>query len=231
MSRLLPCAVLALSIAACDARSERAIGRQDSGSAPRATRVAGSAPSCGTAPGHELAIFVGRKRDVQRIQPEVPVGSILMDEVFRARYQVLQVLCGDLAAPEVEFEVADHYGRPAFEAYPTVLLFLSREGKEWYHEKYQYFDVYESTEGGWASCGDPYRFGDAMGRITARPVSFKEELSFPIGDLTEEQIRTRYPPAFYARQGDRVVCRAGSPVTDLVAVKREGFLKARGLFR
>ena len=222
-----------LGVGGCEAGADGADGRGSVAVAARSDSQVAGAPSCGTAPGHDLAVLVGRKLDVQRIQPDVPAGAILLDGVFRARYHVLQVLCGAAPTPQVEFVASDHYGRPAFAEHETVLLFLGRQEGAWYQEKYQYYDVYETANGSWASCGDPYRFDHAMhrGAVTARPIAFKQEVSFSLASLTEEQIRERYPPPDFERQGDRAVCRRGVLVADLFAVKREGVLKSRGLFR
>lgn len=189
--------------------------------------------TCGVAPGQNLAVFVGRKLELQEIQPDVPPGRLLMDEVFRARYKVLQVYCGDLTTPEVEFEVADHYGRPVFENFDTVLLFLSRAKGKWYHEKYQFQDVYATSDGSWAGCGDPYKYENDVNRgpLRARPIEFKQRVTFPLRGLSRDEIRERYPADLYERRGDRVLCRAGAPLDDLFAVKRDGVLKARELFR
>jgi hypothetical protein len=189
--------------------------------------------TCGVVPDQNLVVFVGKKLDVQPFTPELPTGSVPMDYAFRARYRVLEVLCGDVPTPEVEFEAYDHYGTPAFSRFETVLLFLSHADGRLFHEKYQYSDVYETSNGSWAGCGDPYKLEPEMhrGAIRAKPVTFKHPVTFSIRGLTEEQIRKWYPQDFFQRQDSVVVCRAGAPLSDLFAVKRAGVLKARGLFR
>jgi hypothetical protein len=189
--------------------------------------------TCGVVPDQNLIVFVGRKLDVQSFSPEYQPGSIPMDYAFRARYQVLDVLCGDLQTPEVEFEAYDHYGTPGFSKFETVLLFLSRADGRFYHQKYQYSDVYETRDGSWAGCGDPYKLEPDVhrGTIRAKPITYKQPVTFSVRGLTEEQIRKWYSPDFFHRQDSTVVCRAGAPVWDLFAVKRAGVLKARGLFQ
>ena len=189
--------------------------------------------TCGVVPNQNLIVFVGKKLDVQPFTPELPPGSISMDYAFRARYRVLDVVCGDVPTPEVEFEAYDHYGTPAFSQFETVLLFLLRADGRLFHEKYQYSDVYETADGSWAGCGDPYKLEPDMhrGAIRPRPVTFKRLVTFSIRELSEQDIRKWYPADLFQRQDSVVVCRAGASLSDLFAVKRAGVLKARGLFR
>lgn len=189
--------------------------------------------TCGVVPGENLVVFVGKKLDVQPFTPELGPDEISLDLAFRARYQVLHVLCGDLQTREVEFEVYDHYGTPRFAQFETVLLFLSRADGQFYHQKYQYSDVYETTDGSWAGCGDPYKLEPEVhrGSIRAIPITHKHPVTFSVRGLSEEEIRRRYPADFFQRQDSTVVCRAGARLSDLFAVKRAGVLKARGLFQ
>ena len=189
--------------------------------------------TCGVAPDENLVVFVGKKLDVRRFTPELGPDEVSLDLAFRARYQVLHVLCGDLQTTQVEFEAHDHYGTPRFTQFETVLLFLSRADGRLYHQKYQYSDVYETTDGSWAGCGDPYKLEPEVhrGTIRASPITFRRPVTFSVRGLSEEEIRRRYPPNFFQRQDSIVICHAGPSLLDLFAVKRAGVLKARGLFR
>ena len=189
--------------------------------------------TCGVAPGQNLIVFVGKKVDVREIHPPVDSGVVLLDNVFRARYRVLEVLCGQLPAREVEFDAYDHYGTPAFADVENVLLFLSREGGRLVHQKYQYVPVYQTADGAWAGCGDPYQFEPDVhrGSIRAKPRRYKQPVTFSIRGLSKRQIQERYPAAFFERRGDIVTCRAGASIQELFRVKRNGVLKAREIFR
>ena len=158
---------------------------------------------------------------------------MLLDNAFRARYRVLQVFCGDLTRPEIRFDVYDHYGTPPFAQFETVLLFVSRDSGRFVQQKYQFAPVFETTDGSWAGCGDPYWFEPKVHRrqFQAKPVAFKRPPEFSVKQLSENEIRDRYPPAFFTRRNDVVVCRAGATVAEIFWIKRNGVLKARGLFR
>ena len=202
------------------------------GSRPAGSQATDTKP-CGVAFGQSLVVFVGKKLDVRPFTPTVPDGHVLLDNAFRARYRVLQYVCGNLPAQEIEFEAYDHYGSPAFAEFDTVLLFVSWADGRLVHQKYQYVDVYETSDGSWAGCGDPYRLEPEVhrGAIRAKPMAFKRPVSFSVRDLNQAEIRRRYPPEFFERTGDTVTCRAGTPLADLYAIKRNGVLKARGIFQ
>jgi hypothetical protein len=194
---------------------------------------AGTPKRCGEDPADTLLVFVGRRINVQPAGDETPPGQpFLLDSKWRASYQILRILCGTYPADRIEFDVYDHYGTPAFAEFETVLLYVSRYQGRLVHEKYMYNPVWETADGEWAGCGDPYALDDAhRGQIRAVPIRFKREVSFPLANLTEPQIQERYPSEYFVRQGNRAVCRAGTGVQDLFTIKRDGFLRARGIFQ
>jgi hypothetical protein len=193
-----------------------------------------AAPSCGDQPGVGLIAFVGRLVDLRPAGTAVAPGQpMIVDQKFLAKYQVLHVICGAYGSPQIEFDVYDHYGTPAFAGFETVLLFVSRLNGRLVHEKYVYEPVYETEDGTWAGCGDPYALETwaPSEDVHAMPIRFKKEVSFPIANMTEEQIGEQYPPQYFTRRRDRVVCTAGTGIAELFKVKRSGVLTARGLFK
>jgi hypothetical protein len=189
-------------------------------------------PPCGEEPSETLLVFVGRQLNLKPVSNEAPPGYVILDSKYLARYQILHVLCGLFPSDTIEFEVYDHYGTPAFAQFETVLLYVSRYNGRMIHQKYMYNPVYETIDGDWAGCGDPYELDEVhRGQVRAAHVRFKTEVSFPIANLTEAQIKERYPSEYFVRRGNRVVCTAGARIQDLFAIKRDGFLRARGLFK
>ena len=93
-----------------------------------------------------LFVFVGEKIFVQ----ELPHNDNSIDAKFKAKYKILQRVYGNFSKDTIEFEVYDHYGVPGFSHYKNVLLFVSEYEGKYYHEKYQYFDVYQTNSGKWA---------------------------------------------------------------------------------
>ncbi len=122
-------------------------------------------------------------------------------------------------------------GVPAFSKFNYVLLFVSNYNGKFYHEKYQYFDVYKTKEGKWASCGDPYKFDEYHRKgLKAVRLEFNEPVSFDLSTLTDERIRKLYPKPYFIINNKKALCVMGAYVEDLFQVKKEGVLKARGIF-
>ena len=155
----------------------------------------------------DLIVFVGERLSVTP-QPSEPDS---MDEKFEARYRVLKIVFGRYNDSEISFTVYDHYGSPRFAKYDTALMFVSRYEGKLYHEKYQFFPVYPTQDGRWASCGDLYRNEPPDHQGSLRPVPI--EFATPVSDEQTQQ-----------------PCIEGNYVEDLFAVKKNGVLKARGWF-
>ena len=181
---------------------------------------------------NKLFVFVGEKISVEEFIPPTEKDEIPFDQSFRAKYKVIQNVYGDYDKEIIEFQAFDHYGNPPFAKYKTVLLFVSEHKGKLYHEKYQYYDVNQTKDGRWASCGDPYRFDEYHRRkIEPAVLEFGEPVAFDIEKLNQEQIRKVYPAPFFRIEGKKAVCSKGAFVEDLFIVKKKGVLKARGLFK
>ena len=158
----------------------------------------------------DLIVFVGKRLSVTRPEPTPPPkGFILLDEEFKARYQVLHVVFGSYKPREIAFTVYDHYGEPPFAHYATVLMFVARYKGKFYHEKYQFFPVYPTANGRWASCGNPDQSEGSYHHRKLKPVPIKFA-----GRVVDEA--TKRP------------CTEGNYVEDLLRMKQSGVLKSRG---
>ena len=115
-----------------------------------------------------LFAFIGRKISITEFDPKkkglkekIEIDSITgdsiirrsytMDYAFNAKYIILKPVFNNLKADTVDFVVYDHYGRPGFENYETVLLYISKskEGDFYFHQKYQYDELHKSSKGIW----------------------------------------------------------------------------------
>ncbi len=178
-----------------------------------------------------LFVFVGQKIKVDKFEPKLVEGQIRFDEAFKAKYKVVQQVYGTYRKNSIDFDAYDHMGTPAFSKFDNVLLFVSNHNGKWYHEKYQYFDVYKTKEGKWASCGDPYKFdGYHRKSLKAVKLEFTERVSFDVSSLNVEQIKKWYPEPYFTIKDSRAYCLMGAYVDELFQVKKEGILKARGIF-
>ena len=180
---------------------------------------------------NKLFVFVGEKMDVQSL----PADPGSMDGGFRAKYKILLPVYGSYSGETIEFTAYDHYGWPAFASYKNVLLFISEYQGKYYHEKYQYFDVYKTKNGRWAS---PYKAEDynhvynTQTTIKPEVIEFAETVKYALHfkgpDGTE--FKMSYPVPYYATKGDSAISIYGNYVEELFALKKSGVLAARGLF-
>jgi hypothetical protein len=156
----------------------------------------------------DLIAFVGKRLSVT---PQTNIPPAAFDHKFEAHYRVVQLVFGRYDGPEITFTAFDHYGSPPFARYDTALMFVSRHEGKLYHEKYQFFPVYPTADGRWAGCGDPYRSEPPVHRGKLKPVPIKFTTIVRDG-------KTGKP------------CSHGNYVEDLLSVKTNGVLKARGWF-
>ena len=113
-----------------------------------------------------LFAFVGEKISVTEFDPnedntQIVIDSIsgdtirkvrhVMDYGFKNKYKVVRNVFNELKTDTIEFVAYDHYGRPSFEKYKNVILYVSlnMEKGHYYHQKYQYDPVEKSKNGTW----------------------------------------------------------------------------------
>ena len=173
-----------------------------------------------------LFVFVGKKISVS----ETPQDSNSMDAHFKAKYLILQRVYGTFTDDTIEFEVYDHYGVPGFSHYENALLFVSEYKGTYYHEKYQYFDVYPTKEGKWAGVYHDIAGNDAIPPATQ--ISFAKDVYLPVNIINNngEQIKLKYSPPYYKIVGDKAYPLYGYSIEELFKAKKNGVLKWRGLF-
>lgn len=186
--------------------------------------------SCMENEGHgRMFVFIGEKIEVKELDYEK--GE--MDSKFTAKYKIIEKICGNYIGDTIEFTVYDHYGRPAFEKFSTVMLYLSEYEGEYYHEKYQYNNLYKTKDGRWASPYDWLEFDlDDTLNNPFKPVKidYLNEVSFSTARLKKQDIRQLYPEPFYKIVDTKAVAIYGNYVPELLEIKKKGVFNARGLF-
>ncbi len=159
--------------------------------------------------------------------------SFNLDKRYSARYEILDIINGSYGLDTIEFIAYDHYGAPAFSKFENALLFVSYSKGKLYHEKYQYFDLYMTVNGNWAS---PYSTGDYnhsyKDSITVKPemIPFINEVSFPIHTMDNKQIKKLYPKPYFEIKNGQAIAKYGNYIEDLFKLKQQTILKARGIF-
>ncbi|WP_426061532.1 hypothetical protein [Hymenobacter sp. B1770] len=182
---------------------------------------------------NKIYVFVGEKIEVKRFHKEATPGSIIMDNGFKAKYKVLKNLYGDYSKDTIEFEAFDHYGFPGFANYNQVLLYVSEYSGHLYHEKYQFSPVYKTDNNRWAG---PYARLDYehpfAKSTTVKPekISFPAEATVDVTKYSPERIQEVFPKPYYTIGNGQATPLMGNYIEELFQLKKQGNLKARGLF-
>lgn len=172
--------------------------------------------------------FVGEKIRVKGVQPVYYCNVYPMDSEFEAEYRILQEVYGDYEADTMRFKVFDHYGAPVFSQYSHVLLFVSEYCGRLYQEKYQYFELFPTADGRWASPGDPYRYDNYHRKdLKARSIAFADSVFYDLSPFNRAYIEKHFPEPYFRIEGQKAIPLMGAYIDDLITVKREGVLKAR----
>lgn len=179
---------------------------------------------------NRLFVFVGHKISVDPLPYEQ--GS--MDGGFKAKYFVLEKIFGTFSHDTIEFIAYDHYGIPPFSDYSDALLFVSADSGTYYHQKYQYNDVYKTKDGQWAGS---YAFDDyeqnKKTKIKPIKIEFAQSVYYPLTKITEQgdTLRRRLPKPYFKTVGDSAMAVYGNYVNDLFVLKRDGVLTVREIFK
>lgn len=109
------------------------------------------------------------------------------------------------------------------------MLFVVEDSGKFYHEKYQYFDVYKTRDGRWASSSswNDQNFGH---KIPPKKIDFVNEISFSISGLKKQAIKERFPQPYYRISNNKAIAEYGHYTDDLFKLKKDGILSNRGLF-
>lgn len=191
--------------------------------------------SCMENPGNnKLLIFVGEKIEVKEIEPDKSEDPLeLRYGKFKARYKVLDVVCGDFIKDTIEFIAYDHYGSPPFQKFEHVLLYVYNYKDTFYHERYMFDEVYKAKNGEWVS---PYsaenyeRIDLEKSHIKPRKIDFEKPLSFDLKGFSRQRRARVFPAPYFIIEGRKAIAVYGNYIHETVQLKKEGILKARGYF-
>ena len=186
-----------------------------------------------------LYVFVGKKLSIKKLpRPTVPDSLIIFSyENYKAKYKIIQNVFGDYDGKTIEFNTNDHSRVPGFSKSKYALLFVFKHNGKLHHVRYQYFDVYRTTSGRWASCGDPYYFDEKYKDKITTPIpvvklNFPKPVTFKIKPTMDSaMINEVFPEPYFKVEGQVATGLMGSYVEYLFIVKKEGILKQLGYFR
>ncbi len=114
----------------------------------------------------EIVAFVGRKVFLEKRHipefgmVEVREGHFELREIpdwntrFEARYEILDVLKGNLSQPTIDFEMFDHYGRSDISNIETPLIVLTNAKGRWVRMFKTHLELHPTLDDDWAICGE-----------------------------------------------------------------------------
>lgn len=182
----------------------------------------------------KLLIFVGEKIEVKEMEPDKSSDPLALPYAkFKARYKVLEVVCGEYNKKEITFIAYDHYGVPAFEQYEHVVLYVYNYKDTFYHERYLFDALYKTKDGEWASPPSwfNYNFEDSIvSKIKPRKIEYEKEVSFDVKGQSRKSLANSYPTPYYSIQNKRAIATYGNYLEEIVQLKKDGVLKARGYY-
>lgn len=147
-------------------------------------------------------------------------------------YKIKEEIYGDYPKDTIVFKSYSHLGRPMIEYYDTVLLFIGEYCGKLYQEKYQFFDLYKTKDGRWASPGDPYKFDKYQENKTIKAQSIDFDPFIRISTIPpddDDQRFQKYEAPYYRLIGDKAVPLMGTYIKDLIKVKMGGSLKNKNI--
>jgi hypothetical protein len=111
------------------------------------------------------------------------------------------------------------------------MLFVSDYCGKMIQEKYQFFEVYPTVDHRWAFPGDPYFYDQQVKDKVVKPVqvAFKDDVSFDINEHYNGNRRPVFAEPYYQVDGLRMKPLVGTYPEDLLKIKKDGVLKARGI--
>lgn len=171
-------------------------------------------------------VFIGERISVKEIKRPKYCNVFLRDGKFEAVYKIIKNINGEFKQDTIRFIAYDHYHTAKFSKSKYALLFVGEYCGELIHTKYQYFDVYPTKDGRWASPGNPYRFDDNFKArsIKAVPIAFDNDLSFDTKSLFFRDSYTETTP-YFTLEGTKATPVMGTYIDDLVKLKQEADLK------
>lgn len=176
-------------------------------------------------------VFVGEKIKLD-VAPDIYYcNRIPFDSEFDCLYRIQDKIYGNYDSTTIAFTAYDHYGRPAFGTYDNVLLFMSRYCGKWFHQKYQYYPLYKTTDGRWAAPYPAldYKRLDSNSRIKPEIIPFANPVETDLKKIAADRIQELFPAPYYKIENGKAIAVYGNYVKELVELKKETVLKARGV--
>lgn len=180
----------------------------------------------------KLYVIVAEKIQVKRVEHVNYCNSIPLDSKYTARYKVLENVYGNFSTDTIEFTAYDHYGWPGFEKNNHVLLYIIQYCDELIQLKYQFSNLYKTTEGKWAAPYYPDQKGylEKSEDVKPTPIQFEVPIEFTISRSSKKNINRLFPKPYYVISGNKAMAAYGYYAEDIFKLEKN-MLKNYGFFK
>jgi hypothetical protein len=180
----------------------------------------------------KLYVFIGKKIKVDYSDYIKYCDMISMDIKYDAEYKIIENLYGNFPRDTIKFVSYDHASKKRYDEYDTVLLYVTEYCGNLIHVKYQYHDLYKTTEGKWASPYNSrnYHNVDSTFSIKPRKIDFEKPIEFQFDEKNIEFIKEKYPEPYFKISNGKVKTLYGNYPNELFELKKMNSLKDKGFF-
>jgi hypothetical protein len=183
----------------------------------------------------KLYIFIGKKINVSSVDTSKYCGET-MDSEYSAQYKIEQEFADHYPNSEIIFSAYDHNSRYEymFQNYDNVLIFIGEYCGDLIQLKYQFFPVYKTKDGKWASPVDTYMESYYKSdQFIPTNITFDKSVVFDLlrtnKTPSEEQIaqlkKFKYPEKYYKIVNGKAIPIMGRYAEDLVKLWNELYWK------
>ena len=184
----------------------------------------------------KLYAFVGKKIEVSYVDTSMYCGGIMMDSKYKGVYRIEQEFSDHYPDSSIIFTAYDHNSRYQYDFtnYENVLIFIREYCGDLIQLKYQFFPVYKTSDGRWATPIDTYMESHYKpDQFTPTNITFDKSVAFDVlrtnKNPSEEQIaqlkQYKFPEKYYKIENGKAIPIMGRYAEDLVKLWNELYLK------
>jgi hypothetical protein len=168
----------------------------------------------------EHYVIVGERIEVSDFDDKEDVSG---DSWLKGKYKVVQNVYGNYRKDTIEFYASFHCGAGLFLKPEHVLVFLIKNKNGTFLQKYQYFDVYRTVDGRWASPASPGKFkNDDTVHTKPYPIAFLDSIWYDTRQTDRGCLRkVTYAAPYFKVEGYKAFALMGAYVDDLFLMKKE----------
>lgn len=191
-----------------------------------------------------LYIFIGKKISIEEFDPNTyqkkgrtkevdsETGdtlvaihkSYVMDNAFHCKYFVMRNLMNQLPKEIIEFNAYDHYGRPGFEKYENVILYIFKnKNGDLVHKKYIYDPVYK-VNGKWLGIIKPSHDEKKFKTID---INQDNSIKIALGSCDKLCQKIYYPSPYFKIKKEFAYPKKAFEINDIISYRKATTFKIK----